>query len=164
MPANAKPGDTAAKIPEANAAPAVATIPPPAATAPPPAAAPEPAALAFDPKALDPKQNAKLKIEADQVPAGLDFTVEMNGKVYLRRSVAGEQKEYDNLFVPPGVQEFRVTASSGAVQKVSNTVSTEFKAKKRNTLKIEFRAQGQAPGAGVPQGLYPETQIVLTLK
>jgi eukaryotic-like serine/threonine-protein kinase len=163
-PAGTKPGDTAAKNPEANAAPAVAATPPPAATAPPPAAAPEPAAVDFDPKSLDAKQNAKLKIEADQVPAGLDFTLEMNGKVYLRRSVAGEQKEYDNLFVPPGVQEFRVTASSGAVQKVSNTVSTEFKAKKRNTLKIEFRAQGKAPGAGVPQGLYPETQIVLTLK
>jgi eukaryotic-like serine/threonine-protein kinase len=165
VPANTKPADNAAKNPTPNAAPAVPTVaPPPAETAPAPAPAAEPAAVDFDPKSLDPRQNAKLKIEADQVPPGLDFTLEMNGKIYLRRSAAGEQKEYDNLFVPPGVQEFRVAASSGAVQKVSNTVSTEFKAKKRNTLKIELRAQGQAPNAGVPQGLYPNTQIVLTLK
>jgi hypothetical protein len=43
-------------------------------------------------------------------------------------------------------------------------VSTEFVAKKRHTLKIELRTQGTPTGAGVPQGLYPDTQIVLTLK
>jgi hypothetical protein len=134
--------------------------PPPMAEAP----APEPAALDFNPKSLDPKTNAKLKIEADQIPASLDFTVEMNGKLYLRRSAEGNKKEFDDFYVPPGVQEFRVTAGSGSVQKNSNTVSTEFKAKKRHTLKIELRTQGGATGAGMPQGLYPDTQLVLTLK
>jgi hypothetical protein len=160
--ANSKRPDEAGKAPDSPAAPAT---PPVAAAAPPtPTAAPEPAAVDFDPKSLDAKQNARLKIEAEQWPAGIDFTVEMNGKVYLRRSAAGEQKDYDNLFVPPGVQEFRVTASNGGVDKISNTVSTEFKAKKKNTLKIEARTQGQNSGAGVPQGLYPNTQIVLSLK
>jgi eukaryotic-like serine/threonine-protein kinase len=135
-------------------------IPPPAAEAP----APEPAAVDFNPKSLDPKINARLKIEADQVPANLDFTVEMNGKLYLRRSAEGNKREFDDLYVPPGVQEFRVTAGSGSVQKSSNTVSTEFKAKKRHTLKIELRTQGGATGAGMPQGLYPDTQLVLTLR
>ncbi len=128
------------------------------------ASGPKPAALDFNPKSLDPKTNAKLKIEADQMPASLDFTVEMNGKLYLRRSAEGNKKEFDDLYVPPGVQEFRVTAGSGSVRKSSNTVSTEFKAKKRHTLKIELRTQGGAAGAGMPQGLYADTQIVLTLK
>ena len=130
----------------------------------PEAVPPEPEALGFNPKSLDPKANAKLKIEADQMPAGLDFTVEMNGKLYLRRSAEGNKKEFDDFYVPPGVQEFRVTAGSGAVRKSSNTVSAEFKAKKRHTLKVELRTQGSSPAAGVPQEVYADSQIVLTLK
>jgi serine/threonine protein kinase len=129
-----------------------------------PATAPEPAATDFDPKSLDPKENAKLKIDAERLPAGLDFAVEMNGKIYFRRSAEGNKAQYENLFVPPGVQEFRVTARNGAVRKVSNTVSAEFKAKKRKTLKVELRLEGKAADAGVPQGLYPDSQIVVTLK
>ena len=98
------------------------------------------------------------------MPAGIDFIVEMNGKVYLQSSAEGNKTEFDDLYVPPGVQEFRVTAGSGSVHKSSNTVSTEFMAKKRHTLKIELRSQGMSAGAGVPQGLYEDTQIVLTLK
>ncbi len=115
-PANAKASDVAANASDSTAPSAP---PPPAIPAPAAIASSPPAAIDFDPKTLDPKQNARLKIEADQWPAGLDFAVEMNGKIYLRRSVAGEQKDYDNLFVPPGVQEFRVTASSGGVEKAS---------------------------------------------
>jgi hypothetical protein len=88
----------------------------------------------------------------------------MNGRLYLRRSAEGNKTEFDDMYVPPGVQEFRVTAVNGTVQKSSNTVSTEFKAKKRHTLKIELRTQGSSPETGVPQGLYADTQIVLTLK
>ena len=127
-------------------------------------AAPEPAAVDFNPKSLDPKTNARLKIEANQMPASLDFTVEMNGKLYLRRSAEDNKTEFDDLYVPPGVQEFRVTAGSGSVQKSSNTVSIEFKPKKRNTMKVELRTQGSPTGMGVPQGLYADSQIVLTLK
>ena len=128
------------------------------------AVAAAPAALGFDPKTLDPKQNARLKIDAQQFPATLLFNVEMNGKLYLSKADAGTNVQDMNLFVPPGVQEFRVTAKSGTVEKSSNTVSTEFKPKKKNTLKIELRTVGAGPGLGVPQGLYPDTQIVLSLK
>lgn len=134
--------------------------PPPKAAA----VAPEPAALDFDPKALDPKQNAKLKIDAKRMPAGLEFTVEMNGKLYFRKTSAGSNAPDDELFVPPGVQEFRVTAKSAAVKKTSNTVSAEFKAKKRMTMKIELRNPGMSPGEGIPQGLYPDAQLVVSLK
>ena len=162
----AKPAASAPKKPESNVA-AAEKVPPPKAKTPAPkveATTPEPAALDFNPKSLDPKANARLKIDAVQMPAGLDFTVEMNGKPYLRRSAEGTKTEFDDLYVPPGVQEFRVTADSGSVRKSSNTVSTEFVAKKRHTLKIELRTQGTPTGAGVPQGLYPDTQIFLTLK
>jgi serine/threonine-protein kinase len=130
----------------------------------PEAAAAEPAALDFNPKTLDPKANARLKIDALLIPPGLDFTVELNGKLFLRRSAEANKSEFDDFYVPPGVQEFHVTASSGAVRKSSNTVSLEFSPRKRHTLKIELRTQGAAAGAGVPQGLYPDSQIVLTLK
>jgi hypothetical protein len=72
--------------------------------------------------------------------------------------------EIDNLYVPPGVQEFRVTAGSGAAQKTSNIVSTEFQAKKKHTLKIEVRSQGMSSNSGIPQGISGDTQIVATLK
>jgi hypothetical protein len=97
------------------------------------------------------------------MPATLDFTVEMNGKIYFHRSSAGNKAEYEGLFVPPGVQEFRVTASSGKLTKSSNIVSTEFKAKKKKTLKIELRPETKTAGNKEPD-LSPDTQIFVTLK
>jgi hypothetical protein len=123
-------------------------------------AAPKSEPLGFDPMTLDPKQNARLKIDASGMPRGLDFTVEMNGRVYSHNSGAIGQ----DSFVPPGVQEFRVSAKSGAVQQTSNTVSADFLQKKKHTLKVELRLKGQSANAGMPQGLYPDSQIVLTLK
>ncbi len=131
------------------------------ANAKPPKVLPKLAALGFDPKSLDPKQNARLKINAEHFPASLNFIVEMNGKLYYQKTSAATKVEDENLFVPPGVQEFRVTANSGATEKASNIVSAEFKSKKRRTLNIELRIHGTH---GVPQGLYPDTQIVLSLK
>ncbi len=135
-----------------------------AATATTAGSAEELAPLDFDPKTLNPKENARLKIDATQMPAGLDFTVEMNGKLYFQKTDAVGKVRGVQLFVPPGVHELRVTAKSGAVEKTSNIVSTEFKARKQKTLKIELRVQGRPSEAGVPQGLYPSTQIVATLK
>ena len=122
------------------------------------------APLGFDPKTLDPRLNARLKIDDSQMPKGLDFTVEMNGKLYFQKVDPGSKVRGEQLFIPPGVHELRVTARSGAVQKISNTVSTEFKARKQKTLTIELRLQGRPREAGIPQGLYASTQIVATLK
>jgi serine/threonine-protein kinase len=144
-------------------APALAEPPTEAAKAPAaPAAHVEPAAVAFDPKALDPKQNARLKLDLVHFPAGLAFTVEMNRKVYLKGE-AGDKAALENLFVPPGVQEFRITVRGGGVQKVSNIVSAEFQANKRMTLKVEFRAPANGSAAG-SAALDPAAQIVATLK
>jgi eukaryotic-like serine/threonine-protein kinase len=128
---------------------------------PEPKAVPKPAAIGFDPKSLDPKQNARLKINAEHFPSGVNFIVEMNGKLFYQKASAATKVEDEKLFVPPGVQEFRVIAKSDATEKTSNTVSTEFKAKKGHTLNIELRIEGVK---GVPQGLYPGTQVVLSLK
>ncbi len=129
------------------------------------AAAGEPAATAvdFDPKSLDTNTNAKLKIDPPHVPDTVQFTVEMNGKKYYEWSGAGNKSEYQNLFVPPGVQEFRVTGRSDGAEVASNIVSTEFKAKKRKTLKIELRNKKPAKGEAVPP-LSSDSQLFVTLK
>jgi len=118
--------------------------------------------VAFDPKTLDPRQNARLKLELDHFPAGLAFTIAMNGKTYFKSS-AGDKAEYDNLFVPPGVHEFRVTVHGGGVQKASNIVSAEFLANKRMTLKVELRPPAKG-SSGASPALDPAAQVVASLK
>jgi serine/threonine-protein kinase len=118
--------------------------------------------VAFDPKTLDPRQNTRLKLELDHFPAGLAFTIAMNGKTYFKGS-AGDKAEYDNLFVPPGVHEFRVTVRGGGVQKASNIVSAEFLANKRMVLKVELRPPVNG-SSGASPALDPAAQIVASLK
>jgi serine/threonine-protein kinase len=130
-----------------------------------PVVLPAPPRVPFDPKQLDPNENAKLKIEADRFPPNTAFTVEMNGKIYFERGGGNNQTAFEDLFVPPAVTEFRVIAGEGANRKTSNIVSAEFKAKKKKTLKIELRTQGQKDAAaGMPAGVYADSQIVVTLK
>ncbi len=128
------------------------------------AALPLPPHVPFDPKQLDPNANAKLKIEAEQFPGNVEFTVEMNGKIYFDRGAGKDQVVFEDLYVPPGVMEFRVIAGAGANRKTSNIVSAEFKAKKKKTLRVELRTQGQKSGSGIPAGVYPDSQIVVALK
>ncbi|MDP9339584.1 MAG: serine/threonine protein kinase [Acidobacteriota bacterium] len=128
------------------------------------AAVPVPPKVPFDPKQLDPGSNARMKIEAEHFPENVGFTVEMGGKIYFERSGGNNQNMFEDLYVPPGVTEFRVIAGVGANRKTSNIVSAEFKAKKKKTLRVELRTQGQKPGSGVPAGVYADSQIVVTLK
>jgi hypothetical protein len=132
----------------------------------PPAALPAPLAqtpsVAFDPKTLDPRQNTRLKLELDHFPAGMAFTIAMNGKTYFKGS-AGNKAEYENLLVPPGVHEFRVTVRSGGVQKASNIVSAEFLANKRMTLKVEFRPPANG-SSRASSALDPAARIIASLK
>ncbi len=127
-------------------------------------AVPAPPRVDFDPKQLDPNTNTKLKIEAEKFPENAAFTVEMGGKIYFERGGNNNQNVFDDLYVPPGFPEFRVIAGVGDSRKTSNIVSAEFKPKKKKTLHIELRTQGQKPDAGVPAGVYPDSQIVVTLK
>jgi serine/threonine-protein kinase len=122
-----------------------------------------PARVDFDPVRLSPNANEKLKIEADHFPTNINFTIEMNGKLYFERS-GRPQTVFENLFVPPGVWEFRAVVGQGATRKLSNIVSMEFKAKKHKTLRIELRGPGQTAGSPVPKDVTPDSQLILTLK
>jgi serine/threonine protein kinase len=119
-------------------------------------------AVAFNPKTLDPKQNTRLKIELDHFPPNLTFTVLMNGKTYFKGSTS-DKEDSENLFVPPGVHEFRVTVRGGGAQKASNIASAEFLANKHMTLKVEFRAPANKP-SGASTALDSATQIIATLR
>jgi serine/threonine-protein kinase len=173
-PATPVPASAAPRTPPKQAA--AAAPKPPSATAAQPnpakassnaaairAAEPVATTVDFDPKSLDTNANAKLKIDPPRVPDTVQFTVEMNGKKYYEWSGAGNKSEYQNLFVPPGVQEFRVTGRSDGAEVASNIVSTEFKAKKRKTLKIELRNKRPAKGEAVPP-LSSDSQLFVTLK
>ncbi|MFZ1086321.1 MAG: serine/threonine-protein kinase [Terracidiphilus sp.] len=148
------------------AAPVLAPEATPAAESPKAPTTPAPhaqsATVPFDPKTLDPRKNAHLKVELDHFPAGLAVTVEMNRKIYWKAE-SGDKAALENLFVPPGVQEFRVTVRDAADQKTSNIVSAEFLANKRMTLKIELRPTAKVSSASSPV-LDPAAQIIATLK
>jgi predicted Ser/Thr protein kinase len=98
----------------------------------------------FDPRKLDPNTSAKLKIELGKFPNGFPFAVEMNKQPYLN-FVTGDKTGLDNLYIPQGVQEFRVKVKSGGQEYDSNIVSQDFKAKKRINLKIEIMKNGNTP-------------------
>ncbi len=166
---SASPPVTSSPVPPVVAAttppphPASST-PSPTATAPPaPTPAPSPPAAAnapFNPRSLDPTTNAKLKIEMSHIPDGIPYTVEMNGKLYLR-GVTGDSTSLDNLYVPPGTESFSVSMKSGSRQVDSPTVKEDFKAKKRKTLKIQIKGQPTgSPTASDPLG--PGTQISIS--
>ncbi len=147
----------------AAAPPAPAKTTAPAARAAAPADTPTPrphaaAAPALDPRTLDPKTNARLKIELNHFPAGVPFTIELNHKPYLNGN-SGDKSSFDNVYVPPGVQELRVVVKAGGQRKVSNIVSDEFKAKKHKTLKIQLQ-----DGSGSKTAPGPDAQVVVALK
>ena len=164
-PANREPRKENVTAPPDNNGVKSSTPANPAKSLPLPVVLPAPPRVTFDPRQLDPNANAKLKIEADKFPPNTAFTVEMNGKIYFERGGGNNQTAFEDLYVPPAVTEFRVIAGEGANRKTSNIVSAEFKAKKKKTLKIELRTQGQKDAAaGMPAGVYADSQIVVTLK
>lgn len=122
---------------------------------------PQPPPVAFNPKKLDPKKNTRLKFDLGHFPAGLAFTVEMDGKTFFKGHAASKA-DYDGLFVPPGVHELRIEAGAGAVQKASNTVTAHFIAKKHMTLKVELRPLPSRKPATA--NLDPASQIVASIK
>jgi eukaryotic-like serine/threonine-protein kinase len=143
-------------------APSANTTKPATAPAASPAPRPQISSVAFDPKTLDPKQNTRLKMELAHFPPGLAITIEMDKRTYFK-GAAGDKTAMDNLFVPPGVHEFRLIARGGGVQKASNIVSAEFLANKRMTLKAELRLPAKGTSGNSP-ALDPAAQIVASLK
>ena len=164
----AKPVETAAVAAKPTSLPMGPTAPPVVSVAPAPAPEPPkpapPAKVDFDPKAMDSNANGKLRMDASHFPVNVDFTVEMDGKIYFERGAAKTQAKFDDYFVPPGIHEFRVLAGTGENRKSSNIVSMEFAPKKRKTLEIELRSKGMGEKSAVPKDVYADSQIVVLLK
>jgi serine/threonine protein kinase len=121
----------------ANPTPAKPQTPPPASTA------------AFDPRKADPNKNGKLKIDVSKFPKGLPFTVTMNNKPYIH-FITGDGSSLDNLYAPPGMQQFQISFKSAGQEWDSKPVSSDFKAKKTKTLKVQLLDKGS-----------PESKITL---
>jgi serine/threonine protein kinase len=112
--------------------------------------APSPVA-AFDPRKADPNKNGKLKIDVSKFPKGLPFTVMMNKQVYIH-FITGDSSNLNNLFAPPGMQQFQVSFKSGGQEWDSKPLSSDFKAKKGKTLKVQLLDNGN-----------PESKITLPI-
>jgi len=130
-PVPSKPVVASAPPASANPAPANPQTPAPAAPA------------AFDPRKADPNKNGKLKIDVSKFPKGLPFTILMNKQPYIH-FITGDGSSLDNLYVPPGMQEFRVSFKSAGQEWDTKPVSSDFKAKKTKTLKVQLLENGKA--------------------
>jgi len=130
------PQPVAVVTPPAPAKPAQPTPAPVTTPTPPPAAA-------FDPRKADPNKNGKLKIDVSKFPKGIPFTVSMNKQPYLL-FVTGDGTSLDNLFAPPGMQQFQVSFKSGGQEWDSKPVSSDFKAKKTKTMKVQLMEDDNA--------------------
>jgi eukaryotic-like serine/threonine-protein kinase len=154
-PKSAKPSagkPSSAKTTPAPPQPVAVVTPPPAPVAKPVAANPTPAKTqppapsapaAFDPRKADPDKNGKLKIDVSKFPKGLPFTVSMNNKPYIH-FITGDGSNLDNLYAPPGMQQFQVSFKSSGQEWDSKPVSSDFKAKKTKTLKVQLLDNGAA--------------------
>jgi len=141
-PSPGKPTGSKTVTPPAPQPVAVVTPPAPAkpdqnTSAPVKPPTPAPAAAAFDPRKADPNKNGKLKIDVSKFPKGISFTVSMNKQPYLH-FVTGDGTSLDNLYAPPGMQQFQVSFKSGGQEWDSKPVSSDFKAKKTKTLKVQL--------------------------
>ena len=147
-PSAGKP--TAGKTATPSSQPSAAVTPPapgnPAQTTPAPVKPPTPTPVvpaAFDPRKADPSKNGKLKIDVSKFPKGLPFIVQMNNRPYIRFTT-GDGTSLDNLYAPPGMQQFQVSFKSGGEEWDSKPLSSEFKAKKTKTLKVQLMKDGSA--------------------
>ena len=93
--------------------------------------------MAFDPRKADPNKNGKLKIDVSKFPKGLPFTISMNKQSYIH-FITGDGTNLDNLYAPPGMQQFQVSFKSGGQEWDSKPISSDFKAKKTKTMKVQL--------------------------
>jgi hypothetical protein len=129
------------------------------------AAAAQPGAVNFDPLTLNPDENGRLRVDLQRVPPNVELILVMDGKVFMRRSAAEFEKNNDDMYLPPGVHEFRVRARSGPLLKISNIVSADFQAKKRLTLRVELRIPPGLRGTSpTPQQIAAASSVFVTLR
>ena len=104
-------------------------------------------------------------MDIQQIAPTAELILVMDGKVYIRRSVAEFKEKNDDLYLPPGVHEFRVRARNGPLLKISNIASADFQAKKRQTLKIELRVPPAQRGTALtPQEIAAVARVFVSLR
>ena len=149
--------------PVAVVTPPSAPVAKPAATNPTPAKNPPPApsaSAAFDPRKADPNKNGKLKIDVSKFPKGLPFTVSMNNKSYIH-FITGDGSNLENLYAPPGMQQFQVSFKTGGQEWDSKPVSSDFKAKKTKTLKVQLLDKG-SPESKITQPISKDAVLSIS--
>jgi hypothetical protein len=151
----AQPASATSAMANNQPAPAISTVDRPVAQ-------PRIPSVSFDPFKLDPETNSRLKIDPSKFPAGLTFTVFMDGQT-LYTGNTSNRADFDKFVIPPGVHQMQLTVSSGNVSLTSNIVSTEFVVKKHLTFKVEFRVANTPPQSNAP-ALDPNTQLIAKLK
>ena len=67
----------------------------------------------------------------------------MNNKSYIH-FITGDGSNLNNLYAPPGMQQFQVSFKSGGQEWDSKPLSSDFKAKKGKTLKVQLLMNGAA--------------------
>ena len=67
----------------------------------------------------------------------------MNKQPYIH-FITGDGSSLDNLYAPPGMQEFRVSFKSAGQEWDAKPLSSDFKAKKTKTLKVQLLEKGKA--------------------
>lgn len=67
----------------------------------------------------------------------------LNKQPYIRFTT-GDGSSLDNLYAPPGMQEFRVSFKSAGQEWDAKPLSSDFKAKKAKTLKVQLLENGKA--------------------
>lgn len=127
-----------------------------------PVAQPRVPTVSFDPFKLDPETNSRLKIDPSKFPAGLTFTVFIDGQI-LYTGNTSNRADFDKFVIPPGVHQMQLTVSSGNVSLTSNIVSAEFVVKKHLTFKVEFRVANTPPQSNAP-AFDPNAQLIAKLK
>jgi len=69
--------------------------------------------------------------------------VMMNKQVYIH-FITGDGSNLNNLFAPPGMQQFQISFKSGGQEWESKPLSSDFKVKKGKTLKVQLQENGNA--------------------
>lgn len=87
--------------------------------------------------------------------------VDMNKQPYLHFTI-GDGSNLDNLYVPPGVQQFRVVLKNGGQEWDSPVAKEDFKAKKRSTLKIQLTEQGK-PQSKITLPIAKDAQLTVSI-
>ncbi len=117
--------------------------------------------LGFDPMTLDPEAKRQVEDDRERNAAGAGFHGR-NERQSLFPQFAERLARTPPFRRRAGIVS-RLREERPHDQQTSNTYAPTS-SRRRNTPSRSSRMKGQSANAGMPQGLYPDSQIVVTLK